>query len=93
MGWTRNSKYGKRQGSSYCNEKKRGCEIILIGFESLDTDNLKQMNKAVNIMEAERDELVQRIHNTGIGIYATFVFGYDNDTQILSKGSRIFQEA
>ena len=61
--------------------KKSGCEIILIGFESLDTDNLKQMNKAVNIMEAERDELVQRIHNAGIGIYATFVFGYDNDTQ------------
>lgn len=53
----------------------------MIGFESLDTGNLKQMNKAVNIMEAERDELVQRIHNAGIGIYATFVFGYDNDTQ------------
>lgn len=60
--------------------KESGCEIILIGFESLNTGNLKQMNKRINIMVDERDELVRRIHRAGIGIYATFVFGYDNDT-------------
>jgi radical SAM superfamily enzyme YgiQ (UPF0313 family) len=27
-----------------------------------------------------RDELVQRIHDAGISIYATFVFGFDYDT-------------
>lgn len=59
--------------------KKSGCEIILIGFESLDKENLRQMNKSFNYALGERDELVKRIHDAGIGIYATFVFGYDND--------------
>lgn len=61
--------------------KKSGCEIILIGFESLDKENLAQMNKSFNYALGERDELVKRIHDAGIGIYATFVFGYDNDCE------------
>lgn len=61
--------------------KKSGCEIILIGFESLNKDNLAQMNKSFNLAAGERDELVKRIHDAGIGIYATFVFGYDNDDE------------
>ena len=60
--------------------KKSGCEIILIGFESLEEESLLQMNKSWNRTMGERDELVQRIHSAGIGIYATFVFGYDGDT-------------
>nr|MBP3598411.1 radical SAM protein [Eubacterium sp.] len=61
--------------------KKSGCEIILIGFESLNKANLQQMNKSFNYALGERDELVKRIHDAGIGIYATFVFGYDNDDE------------
>ena len=61
--------------------KKSGCELILIGFESLDRENLKQMNKSFNFTLGERDELVKRIHDAGIGIYATFVFGYDHDDE------------
>lgn len=61
--------------------KESGCEIILIGFESLDKENLRQMNKSFNDTLGERDELVKRIHGAGIGIYATFVFGYDNDDE------------
>jgi radical SAM superfamily enzyme YgiQ (UPF0313 family) len=59
--------------------KDSGCEIILIGFESLNKENLRQMNKSFNLLAGERDELVRRIHDAGIGIYATFVFGYDHD--------------
>ncbi|NLK40152.1 MAG: B12-binding domain-containing radical SAM protein [Clostridiales bacterium] len=61
--------------------KKSGCELILIGFESLNDDNLSAMNKNVNIAVKERDEYVKRIHDAGIGIYATFVFGYDYDNE------------
>jgi radical SAM superfamily enzyme YgiQ (UPF0313 family) len=60
--------------------KKSGCEIILIGFESLEEESLRQMNKSWNAAIGERNELVKRIHAAGIGIYATFVFGYDGDT-------------
>lgn len=61
--------------------KKSGCEIILIGFESLNKENLNQMNKSFNYAIGERDELVKRIHDAGLGIYATFVFGYDSDDE------------
>lgn len=60
--------------------KRSGCELILIGFESLEEESLKQMNKSWKAVVAERDELVNRIHDAGIGIYATFIFGYDGDT-------------
>jgi radical SAM superfamily enzyme YgiQ (UPF0313 family) len=60
--------------------KDSGCEIILIGFESLEPESLRQMNKSWNMAMGERSELVKRIHDAGIGIYATFVFGYDGDT-------------
>ncbi len=61
--------------------KKSGCELILIGFESLEEENLRQMNKPFNSMKGERDILIKRIHDAGIGIYATFLFGYDWDTE------------
>ena len=60
--------------------KRSGCELILIGFESLEDSSLRQMRKPWNAVLGERAELVRRIHDAGIGIYATFVFGYDGDT-------------
>jgi len=59
--------------------KKSGCQVLLIGFESLDKKNLDQMNKSWNYKLGERDALVRKLHKAGIGIYATFVFGFDAD--------------
>ena len=59
--------------------KRSGCQVLLIGFESLDEKNLDQMNKSWNYKLGERDELVRKMHKAGIGIYATFVFGFDAD--------------
>ena len=61
--------------------RKSGCQVLLIGFESLDKQNLDQMNKSWNYKLGERDELVHKIHKAGIGIYATFVFGFDADVE------------
>jgi len=60
--------------------KDSGCELILIGFESLEEESLKQMNKSWSQALGEVDQLVKKIHDAGIGIYATFVLGYDGDT-------------
>jgi len=57
--------------------KKSGCVNLLIGFESMDEKNLEQMNKSWTYKIADRDRFVKNIHNAGIGIYATFVFGFD----------------
>ena len=61
--------------------RKSGCVMILIGFESIDPKNLKQMNKEWNAKLGQRDELVENIHKAGISIYASFVFGFDHDTE------------
>jgi len=61
--------------------KDSGCELILIGFESLNEQSLKQMNKSWESALGERDVLVRNIHKAGIGIYATFVFGFDGDNE------------
>ena len=60
--------------------RKSGCQMLLIGFESLDSRNLASMGKEWMERLGDRDELVRRIHEAGIHIYATFVFGYDHDT-------------
>lgn len=60
--------------------KTSGCQIVLIGFESLNNANLDQMNKSWNYKLGERDVLVRKIHKAGIGIYASFVFGFDYDS-------------
>jgi radical SAM superfamily enzyme YgiQ (UPF0313 family) len=60
---------------------KSGCANILIGFESLNPENLKAMGKSWNIAKRDYSEAVQKLRDNGISIYATFVFGYDHDTQ------------
>ncbi len=59
--------------------KDSGCEMVLIGFESINEGNLKMMNKEWSQRLGERDELIEKIHEVGIGIYASFVFGFDYD--------------
>lgn len=61
--------------------KDSGCEMVLIGFESINSGNLKQMNKEWTARLGERDELIEKIHKVGISIYASFVFGFDEDTE------------
>lgn len=61
--------------------RQSGCLLVLIGFESVNAGNLKQMNKAWSERLGERDEIVERIHRAGINIYASFVFGFDEDCE------------
>lgn len=56
-----------------------GCYGILIGFESLNPANLRKMNKGSNLMGFDRGLDNLRKHN--IRIYATFIFGYDEDDE------------
>ena len=60
--------------------RRSGCRGILVGFESLSDDTLASMGKSWNRMARDYGEAVKRIHDAGIAIYATFVFGYDTDT-------------
>lgn len=59
--------------------QRAGCHGIFIGFESLNQENLGVMGKVQN-NAALYEECIQRIHDHGIGVYGSFVFGYDHDT-------------
>lgn len=72
--------------------RKSGCELLLVGFESLDPANLQAMGKEWLIKVGERDELTDRIHAAGIHIYATFLFGYDSDTPELLERTLEFAQ-
>lgn len=58
--------------------EKSGCVSLLIGFESLNADNLSQMGKSWNTSIGYESRL-RKIREHRFKIYATFVFGYDND--------------
>lgn len=59
--------------------KESGCQSLFIGFESISNNSIASVHKVqnnFNIYEAA----VEAIHNRGIMINASFVFGLDGDT-------------
>ena len=59
--------------------RQSGCVMVIIGFESLDPQNLHQMGKGVNHGGADYEAVIRNIYDAGIMIYGTFVIGYDAD--------------
>ncbi len=57
-----------------------GCIVALLGFESLQPENLRQMKKRWNLGNGPYEEVIRKFHDRNIMIYGTFVFGYDLDT-------------
>ncbi len=56
-----------------------GCRGVLIGMESLDPANLRDMGKSWNLAGGSYAESLRRFRDHGLAVYGTFVFGYDND--------------
>ena len=61
--------------------EKSGCKGVLIGFESLDEGNLRSMKKSFNTMKGGYEAALRNLRKFNIRVYATFVFGYENDTE------------
>jgi radical SAM superfamily enzyme YgiQ (UPF0313 family) len=55
-----------------------GCCGLFIGFESLLPEALRYVNKPFGRPE-RYEEAIRRLHDHGIGIQGSFVFGYDWD--------------
>lgn len=60
--------------------RQSGCQGVLIGFESLDPANLKDMNKSFNTMRGGFEKALANLRAHRIRVYGTFIFGYDRDT-------------
>lgn len=59
---------------------RSGCQGVLIGFESLNPNNLKAMNKGFNLARGGFEVALANLRRHKIRVYGTFVFGYDGDT-------------
>lgn len=59
---------------------RSGCQGVLIGFESLNPANLKEMNKAFNMMRGGFEKALANLRRHHVRVYGTFIFGYDRDT-------------
>jgi radical SAM superfamily enzyme YgiQ (UPF0313 family) len=57
---------------------KSGCRYLLIGFESLNQLALKEISKGFN-QPQEYAKLVEALHDHGITVQGTFMFGFDHD--------------
>jgi radical SAM superfamily enzyme YgiQ (UPF0313 family) len=62
---------------------KTGCRSLFIGFESINAASLESVNKDNTVRKYE--ELVNAIHDRGIMINASMVFGLDGDDKYTFK--------
>ncbi|MCP4398951.1 MAG: B12-binding domain-containing radical SAM protein [bacterium] len=60
--------------------EQSGCKAAIVGFESLNPANLRQMNKSWNGAGQEYARAIRTFYDRGIMIYGSFVFGYDHDS-------------
>lgn len=60
---------------------RSGCVMTIIGFESIDTNSLKDVNKNDWKMNQIKSypERIRKIQENGIIVYGAFVIGFDND--------------
>jgi radical SAM superfamily enzyme YgiQ (UPF0313 family) len=59
--------------------KASGCQGLLIGFESLNPDNLRRMRKSFNMMHGGYERALENLKRHEIRLYVTFILGYDDD--------------
>jgi radical SAM superfamily enzyme YgiQ (UPF0313 family) len=58
--------------------EKSGCTGLFMGFETLSDEAIKSIGKGVN-HPGEYLDVARKIHDHGIGIDGSFVFGFDTD--------------
>lgn len=66
--------------------KESGCQSLFIGFESINNNSIKSVNKIQNSVNTY-EKLVNEIHKRGIMINASFVFGLDEDDVSVFKNT------
>ena len=69
-----------------------GCQTLIIGFESVSEDTLKDMAKPINFCLTFQ-EAVERIHRRGISVVGNFIVGFDTDTIRVFRDTLDFVQA
>ncbi len=59
---------------------RSGCDLMSIGFESLNPETLKSVHKGSNRLD-NYGKVVSNLHKNGVAIQGYFMFGFDNDSE------------
>ena len=73
-----------------------GCRLLIIGLESINESALKQMSKTLNLKKTITGykQAIKKIHDYGILVYGTVIFGNDTDDKdIFKKTADFYSEA
>lgn len=60
--------------------KESGCMGLLVGFESLSDEVLRDMGKKPNVTK-DFQKAISKIQSHGIGVLGSFIFGFDQDDE------------
>ncbi len=66
-----------------------GCKGVFIGFESVSQDSLQELNKGFQKVKDMKDK-IKRIHDAGIMIEGSFIFGMDTDDKSIFEKTLAF---
>ncbi|MDH5656848.1 MAG: B12-binding domain-containing radical SAM protein [Spirochaetia bacterium] len=73
--------------------EKSGCSYLLIGFESVHSESLKEIKKGFNKTEDYR-EFMKKMHERRISIQGCFIFGFDfEDTGVFQETLDLVNES
>lgn len=61
-----------------------GCRSLFVGFESINPNSIRSVNKNQNKIP-EYEQLIRMLHDNGIMVNASLVFGFDHDTPATFK--------
>ncbi|MEA3401609.1 MAG: radical SAM protein [Armatimonadota bacterium] len=70
---------------------RAGCKGLFVGFESISQAQLAKVGKRFNPVE-KYGELVQRLHDAGIAVVGSFMFGLDGDDEDVFERTAEFAE-
>ncbi len=70
------------------NMRKAGCNTVYIGFESINPESLKEMNKHQSVADIER--AVRVFRKADINVHGMFMFGSDSDTAEIFNATSAF---
>ncbi len=68
-----------------------GCKALFVGFESISQIQLERIGKRFNPIE-KYEELVKRLHDAGIAVIGSFMFGLDGDDEDVFERTADFAE-
>lgn len=68
--------------------RKNGCNMVYIGFESINPESLEEMNKKQSVEDISRS--IRIFQENGIFVHGMFMFGSDSDNKNIFKATSKF---